>query len=117
MRGAPGFGRCNGGSSSPPWTRPCHPPLIPDPVAAVDDRDPSHRLCPMPIPLTRALVVLAAVLMAVVAGLSQPAPAASDQRIAAVVNDDVISFHDIETRLALVLATTNVEPTQETRQR
>ncbi len=40
-----------------------------------------------------------------------------DQKIAAVVNDAVISVHDIQTRLALVLATTNVEPTPEARQR
>lgn len=73
----------------------------------------------MPAPVARAVaVVAAAMLLVLAAGLRQAsAQTGGDQRIAAVVNDDVISVHDIETRLALVLATTNVEPTPETRQR
>ncbi|MBL8660139.1 MAG: peptidylprolyl isomerase [Rhodospirillales bacterium] len=59
-----------------------------------------------------------AVLVALTATPAQTVRAApEDQKIAAVVNDDVISVHDIDTRLALILATTNVEPTPEARQR
>lgn len=72
----------------------------------------------MPAPVTRALAIVALALLVLLAAAVRPAGAQSgDQRIAAVVNDDVISVHDVETRLALVLATTNVEPTAETRQR
>lgn len=72
----------------------------------------------MPVTPSRALAFVAVLVAVLVAMLVRPAFAqVGDQRIAAVVNDDVISVHDIETRLALVLATTNVEPTAETRQR
>ncbi len=72
----------------------------------------------MPAPLTRALVIVAWAMLVLLALAAGPAHAQTgDQRIAAVVNDDVISVHDVETRLALVLATTNVQPTAETRQR
>jgi peptidyl-prolyl cis-trans isomerase SurA len=71
----------------------------------------------MPVTL-RAIFLFLLAVVSIVAARSCPVEAApEDQRIAAVVNDDVISVHDIETRLALVLATTNVEATPETRQR
>lgn len=71
----------------------------------------------MPLPLIRLLPVIALLLVAV-ATAAQPVRAAPEgQRIAAVVNDDVISMHDIQTRLGLVLATTNVPPTPEAQQR
>lgn len=71
------------------------------------------------VSLTRLLPVLRLLgLLIVVMAMGVQAEAApEDQRIAAVVNDDVISMHDIQSRLALVLATTNVEPTLEARQR
>lgn len=42
---------------------------------------------------------------------------APEQGIAAVVNDDVISVHDLDTRIALVLATSNLADTPENRRR
>lgn len=71
----------------------------------------------MRVVLKRLLSVVSVVAIAVTA-IAWPAGAApEDQRIVAVVNDDVISEHDVDSRLALVLATTNVAPGQDTRQR
>lgn len=49
--------------------------------------------------------------------LAPPAAAQSIQRIAAVVNDDVISLRDIIARMDFVIATSNLPDSQETRQR
>jgi peptidyl-prolyl cis-trans isomerase SurA len=51
--------------------------------------------------------------------LWQPATraCAQDQGIAAIVNDDIISSHDLESRIALFLATSNAQDTPENRRR
>lgn len=57
-------------------------------------------------------------LTAVAPGALVPAAQAQDiQRIAAVVNEDAVSLHDIITRMDLVIATSNLPDGQETRQR
>lgn len=53
-------------------------------------------------------------------GTTLPAPPASAQtaqRIAAVVGDDIISVHDLATRIALLMATSNLPNTPENRRR
>jgi peptidyl-prolyl cis-trans isomerase SurA len=45
------------------------------------------------------------------------AHAQSDQTIVAVVNDEAISMHDLQARLALIVASSNLEDTPEMRQR
>lgn len=81
-------------------------------------------------PCAMALAVLgamAAVVPALVGGalttgaalVLAPPPAAAQQvqRIAAVVNDDVISLHDVQARLTLAIRSAQLPETQETRQR
>jgi peptidyl-prolyl cis-trans isomerase SurA len=46
-----------------------------------------------------------------------PACAQQDQGIAAIVNDDIISWHDLESRIVLFLATSNSQDTPENRRR
>jgi peptidyl-prolyl cis-trans isomerase SurA len=46
-----------------------------------------------------------------------PACAQQDQGIAAIVNDDIISRHDLESRILLFLATSNSQDTPENRRR
>jgi peptidyl-prolyl cis-trans isomerase SurA len=46
-----------------------------------------------------------------------PACAQQDQGIAAIVNDDIISRHDLESRIMLFLATSNAQDTPENRRR
>jgi peptidyl-prolyl cis-trans isomerase SurA len=56
--------------------------------------------------------------LALVAASTLPATAADEaERVAAVVNDDVISVHDLDQRLKLVLLSSNLADTVETRSR
>ncbi|MBM3516868.1 MAG: peptidylprolyl isomerase [Alphaproteobacteria bacterium] len=64
-------------------------------------------------PLRR--VILVAVLLGM--SLSGPALAQEVLRIAAVVNDEVVSALDVEQRLRLIFATTNIPDSAESRQR
>ena len=50
-------------------------------------------------------------------GLPAPPACAQGQGIAAIVNDDIISSHDLESRLSLFLATSNAQDTPENRRR
>ena len=61
--------------------------------------------------LTPTLLLLASLLAA------GPSAAQSVERIAAVVNDDVISQSDVSARLRLALLATGLEPSQENQQR
>lgn len=65
-------------------------------------------------PLSFARGVLIAVILAVSAGVVD---AQSVQRIAAVVNDEVISVYDLESRTMLVIATSGLPDNAETRRR
>jgi len=67
--------------------------------------------------MSKVLVVsiLAAALAAVVPNVD--AFAQSSQRIAAVVNDEIISLHDLDERLALVLATSDIPDRGEAKRR
>ncbi|MCA1941674.1 MAG: peptidylprolyl isomerase, partial [Caenispirillum bisanense] len=67
--------------------------------------------------LALAALLAAPVLPAGNTLLAPPAAAQSIQRIAAVVNDDVISLRDIIARMDFVIATSNLPDSQETRQR
>ncbi len=60
-------------------------------------------------------IVLPAILMAVFVATAPPALAI--EKIAAVVNDEVISYFDLDARLSLVLSGTRVPDTPETRRR
>ncbi len=59
---------------------------------------------------------VAAMALVVLAG-TNPAEAQGGLRIAAIVNDDVISLHDLENRMALTMVTSNLEDRPEVRQR
>ncbi len=50
-------------------------------------------------------------------GLIVPAPAQEIQRIAALVNDKVVSAYDLEQRVKLVIATSGLNPTEEALER
>ncbi len=68
-----------------------------------------------------ALVLLVVLALAVVwlGGVFPAGPAAAQdaQRIAAVVNEEIISVHDLNTRISLLLATSDLENRPENRQR
>ncbi|MFC3225657.1 peptidylprolyl isomerase [Marinibaculum pumilum] len=64
----------------------------------------------------RLAAILALLLGLAAAGLPQHATAQQLQRIVAVVNDEVISAHDMEGRLDLVVRSANLPDTKETRQ-
>src|SRR5690349_18241880 len=64
--------------------------------------------------LRRAALCLALV---IVAGVAAPAQAQDSLRIAAVVNDDIISELDVYMRLRMAMLSAHLEDTQETRQR
>ena len=51
--------------------------------------------------------------------LAQPSAAVAQtvQRIAAVVNDEVVSSYDVQQRIAMVVASTNIRDSQEARTR
>jgi peptidyl-prolyl cis-trans isomerase SurA len=59
----------------------------------------------------RRFVLLAALLLAAVPGFAQ------ETRIAAVVNDDVISVPDLRSRMQLILVSSNLQDSPQTRQR
>lgn len=59
--------------------------------------------------------ILPAILMAF--SILTAAPAQAAEKIAAVVNDEVISYFDLDMRISLVLAGTNVPDTPDTRRR
>lgn len=61
--------------------------------------------------------VTLAVALCVALTLNGPPAAQETLRIAAVVNDEVISVHDLASRIDLLIATSNMVPGQETRQR
>ncbi len=69
--------------------------------------------------MNRFLVTIVLVATAALALLTPDARvfAQGGLRIAAIVNDDVISLHDLENRLALTLVTSNLENRPEVRQR
>ena len=60
-----------------------------------------------------AVLVLAAAVWLLAISASSP----QQQGIIAIVNDDVISSHDLNSRMALFLATSNAEDTPENRRR
>ncbi len=71
-------------------------------------------------PLARIAFCLAALGLAALAlrGLLPGSLAAQEtQRVAAVVNDDIVSLHDLEQRMRLVLLSSNLPDTVETRSR
>jgi len=61
--------------------------------------------------------VLAFIAAAVIGAALNPAAAQRVQRIAAIVNDDVVSVYDLETRMQLVIASSGLRPNPELRQR
>lgn len=65
--------------------------------------------------LVAAVLVTVLVTLGLIAPL--PAPAQQMQRIAAVVNDDLVSLYDVQARTAFVIATSNLANTDEVRQR
>lgn len=67
----------------------------------------------LPLQLMALVLGLAAILVEPQVGLAQAPP----QRIAAVVNDDVITSQDLLDRLELALVTSGLPPNQESRQR
>lgn len=76
---------------------------------------PIHRL-PRARSVAAALMLASAGCVTLGAlAISPQARAQSVQRIAAVVNDRIISMRDVQTRLDLLMATSNVPDTQETR--
>lgn len=56
-------------------------------------------------------------ILALVAGLASTAVAQDAQRIAAVVNEDIVSTYDLTERVAMVLLTSGLNDSDETRQR
>src|SRR2546430_11598387 len=64
-----------------------------------------------------ALAVLAAAAPALAQGRQQPRPQGDVLRIAAVVNDDVVSYLELQGRVRLTFVTAGLPPTQETAQR
>lgn len=71
------------------------------------------------LPVTRAAALKVALLAGLLA-FGGPTPAAAQQeamRIAAVVNEDVISLFDVQSRIQLFLITSGIEDTIEIRQR
>ncbi|HZD25386.1 MAG TPA: SurA N-terminal domain-containing protein, partial [Alphaproteobacteria bacterium] len=56
-------------------------------------------------------------MLALLAALPGIGHAGSVERIAAIVNDEIVSGYDIEQRIDLVLATTNLQHPEETRRR
>ena len=67
--------------------------------------------------LTRRFWILGALIIAALASAPMGPAAGQTLGIAAVVNDEVISVHDLESRMDLLIATSNMPPTPETRQR
>jgi peptidyl-prolyl cis-trans isomerase SurA len=57
------------------------------------------------------------VVVAVLGAIANPAAAQREQRIAAIVNDEVVSLYDLEARMHLVIASSGLNPTPEIRQR
>lgn len=70
----------------------------------------------LPVPGPRLLACLALALL-LLAALCPPGAAQQLQRIAAVVNDEVISVFDVENRMRLVIATSGLPDNAETRRR
>ena len=71
------------------------------------------------LPVARAAALKVALLAGLLA-FGGPTPAAAQQeamRIAAVVNEDVISLFDVQSRIQLFLITSGIEDTIEIRQR
>lgn len=61
---------------------------------------------------------LAFLIVAVLLGTAaDPAAAQREQRIAAIVNDEVVSLYDLEARMHLVIASSGLSPTPDIRQR
>ena len=69
--------------------------------------------------MTLSLRVLFAVLVLAASAwlLAIPARSQQQQGIVAIVNDDIISSHDLDSRMALFLATSNTQDTPENRRR
>lgn len=61
--------------------------------------------------------IIAALSLSLLAFVPSAAPAQEAQGIAAIVNDDVISAHDLDSRVTLVLVTSNLPDTPENRRR
>ena len=65
--------------------------------------------------LRMLLIVIAAAFAAMAVTVPGPAGAQNIQRIAAIVNDEVISRYDVEQRVRLVISTSKLDDTAETR--
>jgi len=89
----------------------------------IRQNDPSFRLCFLRQWLRLALAAMAlaiaapAVAQIGTAAGQQPRQPSNIQSIAAVVNDEVISVFDLLERMKLVILSTDLEDTPETRQR
>ena len=68
-------------------------------------------------PLRHAVVCLALVTVVMTGGMSAPAQAQDQLRIAAVVNDDIISELDVYMRLRMAMLSAQLQDTEETRRR
>lgn len=65
----------------------------------------------------RSLIVALLVAVLTAASPTSPVLAQAEQGIAAIVNDEIISLHDLDSRMALFFATSNLQDTPETRRR
>jgi peptidyl-prolyl cis-trans isomerase SurA len=61
--------------------------------------------------------VLSVLLAAIIAAALNPAAAQRVQRIAAIVNDEVVSVYDLEARMKLIIASSGLKPTPQLRER
>lgn len=64
-----------------------------------------------------ALVVLAPAVLMIAAAMPWPAAAQDMQRIAAIVNDDIISYFDLDARVKFTLVSSNAQDTPDNRKR
>ena len=65
---------------------------------------------------SRSIITLAAASVSLLVSFA-PAQAQQIERIAAIVNDEVISTYDVQQRVNLVLSSSGIQPTQDIVQR
>lgn len=62
-------------------------------------------------------LILTFLLVSILAAAGDPAAAQRVQRIAAIVNDEVVSVYDLESRMQLIIASSGLQPTEQLRER
>jgi peptidyl-prolyl cis-trans isomerase SurA len=62
-------------------------------------------------------LILTFLLVSILAAAGNPAAAQRVQRIAAIVNDEVVSVYDLESRMHLIIASSGLQPTEQLRER